>query len=126
MPAIISRIKQSIASYWRKRTPLEKRVLFRCMISGIAITLAVVLMDIAGTLDPLERWLYDRRANDCQFFLKPPSDKIVHVDIDDASLDVIGRWPWPRSEMAELIDEIALAKPKAVVLDVIYSEPEKL
>jgi serine phosphatase RsbU (regulator of sigma subunit)/CHASE2 domain-containing sensor protein len=126
MPPVISRIRNSLKGWWSKKTPLEKRVLFRSTIAGVAITLCVVLLDMFGTLDPLELWLYDRRAADCQYFNKPPTDKIVHIDIDDASLDIIGRWPWPRSRMAQLLDELALARPKAVLLDVIYSEPDEL
>src|SRR3954464_15654586 len=123
MPPVISPLKQSLTTWWSRKTPLEKRVLFRCTIAGVAITMCVVLLDMAGTLEPLELWLYDRRATDCQYFNKPPTDRIVHIDIDDASLDTLGRWPWPRSVIAQLLDEIALAKPKAVLFDVISSEP---
>src|SRR3954470_6063018 len=125
MPPVISRTLQSLKGWWAKKTPLEKRVLFRCTIAGVAITLCVVLLDMFGTLDALELWLYDRRAVDCQYFTKPPTDRIVHLDIDDRSLDVIGRWPWPRSVMAQLLDEVRLAEPKAVLLDALYSEPQR-
>src|SRR5438067_10455065 len=104
MRRVISRFAQSLKTWWRKKTPLERRVLFRCTILGIALTLAVVLLDEAGALDSLEQWLYDRRAADCQFFAKPPSDQIVHIDIDDRALETVGHWPWPRSRMAELLD----------------------
>src|SRR3989442_3254515 len=56
----------------------------------------------------------------------PPPDDIIIVAIDDPSLQRIGNWPWPRSVMAEVIDKLSGAKPRAVGLDVIYAEPSDL
>lgn len=52
----------------------------------------------------------------------PPPDDIVIVAIDDASLQRVGKWPWPRSVMASVLDRINEARPMAVGLDVIYAE----
>ncbi len=51
-----------------------------------------------------------------------PAD-IVIVAIDDQSLQRIGRWPWPRSVMAQAIDKLTQSRPRSIGLDVIYSEP---
>ena len=66
----------------------------------------------------MERWLYDLRCRYCQFFTRPPTDQLVHIDIDDAVLEDIGGWPWPRSTMARILDEIHDAGPKAVAMDI--------
>lgn len=55
----------------------------------------------------------------------PAPDDISIVAIDDPSLQRIGRWPWPRSVMAEVLDRISNAGPAAIGLDVIYSEPSE-
>lgn len=52
-----------------------------------------------------------------------PSPEIVIVAIDDRSLQAIGPWPWPRSVMAEAIEKLTEARPRAIGLDVIYAEP---
>ncbi len=52
----------------------------------------------------------------------PPPDDIVIVAIDDPSLQRIGNWPWPRLVMAEVLDKISSARPRAVGLDVIYAK----
>jgi len=52
----------------------------------------------------------------------PPPNDIVIVAVDDASLQEIGNWPWPRSVMASVLDKITGANPRAVGLDVIYAE----
>ena len=52
----------------------------------------------------------------------PPGD-IVTVAIDEASIGRYGRFPWPRDSMARLIQTIASAQPKAIAIDVLYTEP---
>ena len=53
-----------------------------------------------------------------------PRDDIVIVAIDDASLQSVGRWPWRRSVHAQLIARIAAQHPKALGVDVLFSEPD--
>ncbi|NDP59043.1 MAG: CHASE2 domain-containing protein, partial [Oxalobacteraceae bacterium] len=56
---------------------------------------------------------------------RPARDDIIIVAIDDYSLAELGRWPWPRELHAQLIDQLSLAQPRAIGLDVILSEPER-
>ena len=102
----------------------ERRLLVDSLFIGAALTLLVIAVDGGGFLAPAEDFLYDLRARTCQFFTPPPTDKLVHLDIDDTALDVLGAWPWPRRKMAQIFDEIRLAGPKAVEMDVLYSEPQ--
>ncbi len=91
---------------------------------GVAITLAVVIADLGGLLGPLDRWLGDRRARFCQIFRPPPTNQLVHLDIDDLSLIAIGHWPWHRRDRAAILDEIERAHPKAVAMDIVDAEAE--
>ena len=79
---------------------------------------------MAGGLGALENWLYDHRALYFQHFTPPPTDRLVHLDIDDAALETIGRWPWPRSTLADIVDEVRLAGADVLALDVIFREPQ--
>jgi len=58
-----------------------------------------------------------------------PDPDIVIVDIDEASLaamqDTAGSWPWPRAVHAELLQGIARQKPRAIVFDILFSEPDR-
>jgi len=56
---------------------------------------------------------------------RPARDDIIIVAIDDYSLAELGRWPWPRALHAQLIDRLSKARPRAIGLDVILSEPEQ-
>src|SRR5688572_10784416 len=105
-------------------TRIQRRLLVQTSVIGAALTLLVAVLDASTrALGPLEDWFYDRRAQLCQAFTPPPSDKLVHVDIDDQAIVSMGQWPWPRTWMGELIDEIDRAGAKAIVLDILFSEP---
>jgi adenylate cyclase len=52
-------------------------------------------------------------------------NKIVVIEIDDASLEREGRWPWHRDKTAKLIDNAFKAGAKAVGLDIVFSEPDE-
>jgi adenylate cyclase len=54
----------------------------------------------------------------------PPSDAIVLLHIDDRSLAEIGRWPWSRAVIAELIRRTQEAGARTIALDLLLTEPE--
>ncbi len=93
---------------------------------GLLLTAAVLSLQRAGVLENLERWCYDQRVRACQFFTPPPTDRLVHLDIDDAVLDSLGAWPWPRATLAELMDEIASTRPRAIAMDILFHDPQEV
>ncbi|MGE4659616.1 MAG: adenylate/guanylate cyclase domain-containing protein [Arenicellales bacterium] len=48
------------------------------------------------------------------------------VDIDEQSLERLGQWPWPRNQLAQLVDAINNAGAAAIVIDMLLSEPDRL
>ena len=55
----------------------------------------------------------------------PPSDlNVMVVDIDRASIDALGTWPWPRVTMARLVEAVASGRPAAIAIDVLFAEPD--
>jgi class 3 adenylate cyclase/CHASE2 domain-containing sensor protein len=91
---------------------------------GVVLTLLIATLDWYGHLQPIERIFYNSRARHCQFFTPPPPDKLVHVDIDDTALETIGRWPWPRTTLAEIIDELRICGASELSTDILQSDPE--
>jgi adenylate cyclase len=53
------------------------------------------------------------------------NELVVFVDIDEASLDAIGQFPWPRSVFAELVDKMSAAGSAAIAFDVLFTEPDR-
>ncbi len=56
---------------------------------------------------------------------KSEQQNIVIVDIDDKSMramePIAGKWPWPRSIHASLIEGLSRYQPKAIVFDILFS-----
>lgn len=103
---------------------LRRKLFIDTLALGVALTLIVIVASVAGWLDPLENWFYDQRALHCQQFTKPPTTQLVHLDLDDRALEVIGKWPWPRGKLAGILDELGRAKPKVVATDIIFADAE--
>lgn len=53
----------------------------------------------------------------------PAPDDIVIVAIDEPSIARLGQFPWERDLTARVLNTISPALPKAIALDVLYSEP---
>jgi PAS domain S-box-containing protein len=52
----------------------------------------------------------------------PVPDDIAIVAIDEVSLARFGRYPWRRNLTAQMLDQLTLAHPKVIALDVLFSE----
>jgi adenylate cyclase len=76
-----------------------------------------------GLLQVLEGYVYNQRVR--LLPPKPQIDPIVVVDIDEASLAQLGRWPWTRFRLAALIDQLFdQYQIHTLGLDVLLAEPE--
>jgi adenylate cyclase len=54
------------------------------------------------------------------------AERLVRVvDIDDESIRRLGQWPWPRAQMARLVDALASARVAAIGFDVLFSETDR-
>lgn len=76
----------------------------------------------ADSFSRLETFAYDlglRSSN------ATPSHRIAIIEIDDASIETIGRWPWPRDLHADMIDRLATANAKVIGTTVLFSEPQR-
>ncbi|HNR11995.1 MAG TPA: adenylate/guanylate cyclase domain-containing protein [Thermodesulfobacteriota bacterium] len=92
---------------------------------GIIITICCLMVRFLqiGFLDQFERNLYDLRLR-TQAKTKP-LDRVVIVAIDEKSVDEIGRWPWPRNRIAELISILSSYGAGVVGFDIVFSEPDE-
>ncbi|MEC4723513.1 adenylate/guanylate cyclase domain-containing protein [Noviherbaspirillum sp. CPCC 100848] len=53
-----------------------------------------------------------------------PEQRIVMIDIDEASLSKVGPWPWPRERLASLVENlVGHYKVSGVALDLVMPEP---
>ncbi|MBI5675719.1 MAG: adenylate/guanylate cyclase domain-containing protein [Nitrospirae bacterium] len=83
------------------------------------------LFDPVIIREQLESKTYDLRLRLKNFVRQtPPAKDIVIVAIDDKSIEDIGRWPWGRDVMADLINKISAATPKVIGIDILFTERE--
>lgn len=94
-------------------------------VMGLFLALLVTGSYLVGepVLKSVEFKAYDLRAKLRQDLNPPP--EIVLVAVDDDSIAQIGRWPWPRSRMAEAIDKLKAYGPKVIGLNILFSEPDQ-
>ena len=86
------------------------------MAAGITALLAAT-----GALSALEHAVYDAAASTAASAAAPD---VTIVGIDDASLQALGRWPWPRDVYAKAVDQLAAAGAKTIVLTLPLAEPQ--
>jgi adenylate cyclase len=71
--------------------------------------------------------LLELRFYDLQFALRgpqAPAAPVTVLAIDERSLAAVGRWPWPRAVLADLVDRVSRAGARVIAVDVLLSEPE--
>jgi len=56
---------------------------------------------------------------------RPPSPEVVLVAIDDESVKRVGRWPWSREVMAQLLGSLKEYNPRVIGLDIIFAERQE-
>ena len=98
----------------------------RLLLAGGGLMLAVLLADVLlrDSLQRLTDLLHDswQRAQPRAATADPG---VVVVDIDEASLARRGQWPWPRDEVAALVDALGQAGAAVVAFDMVFTEPDR-
>ncbi|KRE99476.1 diguanylate cyclase [Frateuria sp. Soil773] len=75
----------------------------------------LTLLLASGATWRLDTALYDQHL---RYWPYAPGNDLVIVAIDSKSLNAVGRWPWPRSVHARLVDRLAAAGVRAIGMDV--------
>lgn len=81
----------------------------------------IVRIDVLQRLDDI---IYDARLR--ATMPRSLDERIVIVDIDEKSLAEVGRWPWGRNKLAQLVDEL-FERQKIGLLgfDVVFAEADE-
>lgn len=69
----------------------------------------------------------DRLLQDAVVRMSPrdvSKSPVVLIGIDEKSVATLGRWPWPRTLHAGLLDRIGAGQPAAIGLDLLLTEPD--
>jgi len=88
---------------------------------GLAVGLFAILLTMLGTTEYLELL-----GRDLLFQLRgtrSADGRVVLVVIDQASLNALGRYPWDRNLLAEVVERIHAAGVECLALDLALQEP---
>jgi diguanylate cyclase (GGDEF)-like protein len=97
--------------------PPSLRALLLAAVGGLALTAWLVS---GGWTWRMDAHLYDLATAR----MGPQVEgRMVVVAIDQQSLAELGRWPWPRSTHARLLDVLGTAGARGVALDLLFVEP---
>jgi len=106
-----------------------KRLTSRTTIIAIIALLLIVLQVLAllpNLTTPLVRMELSTRDLLMRFRPTPHlSGQVIIVEIDNNSFSWTGyRWPWPRADLAKIVNWLNQAGAKVVGLDMFLSEPD--
>ncbi len=96
---------------------LHRRLYGEWFVVAVVACLLAWIATANQRLAPLDNRIYDQALG---LIAPPVDDRILIVEIDEPSLSALGRWPWPRSEHARLLEAVARHKPAAVGYSVLF------
>jgi len=123
-PGLFGRIARAL---WRRRVPLA--ISLGLTVGALGIYLAAFIGERpTPAFDFIHRLELD--ALDTRFRLRPardthPDPRIVIVDIDQRSQEVLGRWPFSRAEFAHMLDALREDGAAVVSFDLTFSQPDE-
>lgn len=96
---------------------------------GIALLLLLVML-VFRVYDPAPIELLRLKTFDIYQNIKPrivPEQRpTVIIDIDEKSLFEIGQWPWARTTVAKLVDNLREYGVGVIAFDIVFAEPDRL
>lgn len=98
---------------------LRRRFQIEWAVVALVASAIIAAASLGGWTRPADDLLYDAAMRVAP---APADPDILIVAIDEASLAALGRWPWPRTRHAEVLEQLAAARPESVTLDLLLSE----
>ena len=89
------------------------------------LILIVVVLFVSGV--PLLDWM-ELQTYDLRFLARahvPPTPAVALALIDEKSLATEGRWPWPRTKLAALVDYLSQDGARVIGFDLGFLEPDE-
>ena len=89
---------------------------------GLTALVAVLFLLRPALFDRLHSRLYDLSLK-VRGGVASPTEVLI-VAVDDPSVANLGRWPWPRGKMAELVIHLSRAGARVIALDAVFLPAE--
>ncbi|WP_246263508.1 CHASE2 domain-containing protein [Caulobacter soli] len=123
MPASLRSVRLPFPRRLRPSPPRSpRRRLISWLVVAILTGLALAGLTASPLTTRLDDILYDRLVRASE---RPVDPSILIVSVDERSLRELGAWPWSRARHAEMIDRLSQAGARAIVYDVLFSQPSQ-
>jgi len=111
---------------WSEQTWAKRAMAYKGRPAAVVLLLAAlfVLVYWGDTLEPWRNLTFDAHHQAAPRAAEHLPVQIV--EIDEASLQEFGQWPWPRHLVADLIQGVSIRGAIVVGLDLIFPEPDRL
>jgi adenylate cyclase len=96
----------------------------RTFILGLAV---IAVIFAANSQHPAALALAELQIDDLRtnsLHAQPPTGSVAIVEVDDESIAKIGRWPWPRGVMANLVSTLGDYQVAVIGMDLLFDEPD--
>ena len=119
--------REWLRAWWQRRVP------FAISIGLTAFALTIYAYTFIGDR-PTAIFSFINRleldALDLRFRLRPdrykhPDPRIIIVDIDQRSQEILGRWPFSRTYFAQMLDALREDGAKVAAFDITFSKPDE-
>ncbi len=115
--------RSALANFLARKLKRNFYLYLACALSAFAVLDVLFLHQIVE----MREKSYDLMIRN-RIIQPKPDPAIVIVDIDEASLAAMaadyGRWPWPRQVFGEFVERLEAQKPKTIVFDILFSDPD--
>lgn len=117
-------MRQFIQDIGRRVAGWKAPKLYWLFVAGFLLLASAIFFAQPALLQSLRAFAFDsyqRLAPAPQWTESP----VRVVAIDEDALQRLGQWPWPRSTMSQLTDELGAAGAAAIVFDVMFAEADR-
>lgn len=107
-------------------TSTARQHVYGLLAGSSGLLIAVAILFFKNTLPTLDRMTAVVEDLSVRFAAKPfQAEDLVVLDIDEASLARLGQWPWPRYQLAQLVNTLTEAGCAVVAFDFLFAEPDR-
>ncbi len=119
--------REWVRAWWQRRVP------FAISIGLTAFALTIYTYTFIGDRPTAVFSFVNRlelNALDLRFRLRPeryqhPDPRIIIVDIDQRSQEILGHWPFSRTHFANMLDALREDGAKVAAFDITFSKPDE-
>src|SRR5687768_4293105 len=106
-----------------KSVSRSRRPARRVVLTWLGATLLAVLLSLALG-DRMRNTVFDSWQASSPRDLSATDVRVVMID--NASIEAVGSWPWPRYYLARLTEELAARDARVIAFDIMFPEHDRI